>query len=198
MDETNIVNTSMTDIIDVVDDDSRSLYLFGECCDDWLPQAQAILRYNREDQAANIADNERKPIKIYIDSPGGDTRIERMFESLITTSHTPVYGINMANAYSAAALIFMACDRRYAMPFSQFLLHQGSVANVGGNYSEVIEFINTYQQDIADMTNYIFRYSNMPRDFIEEHIKHDWYISASMAVEYGVCDYVLQDLNEVL
>ena len=65
-----------------------------------------ILRWNMEDK--DIPPEDRKPIWVYIQSPGGNLLYMSALLDAIELSVTPVYTVNMGYAASAAALIFMA------------------------------------------------------------------------------------------
>ena len=83
-----------------------------------------ILRYNREDK--DIPVESRKPILLYVNTNGGSVPDGYALFDAIMTSKTPVYTINQGYCYSMGFLIFISGKKRFAMPNSTFLMHDGS------------------------------------------------------------------------
>ena len=79
-----------------------------------------ILKYNREDKGVPI--ESRKPIILYINSPGGSVIDGYGLIDAILCSKTPVYTVNQALCASMGFLIFLAGQKRFSMPRSEFLL----------------------------------------------------------------------------
>lgn len=176
--------------------DDRVIWLDTEVDYSVIELERMILKWNREDKGIQIG--ERKPIKMFIFSPGGDLDINNSFISLIKLSKTPVWSINVGVAASAAAYISMACHRRLALPGSQYLLHQGSADNISGTFEQVVSCVSDYQTKIEDLFKYIIANSNITEEVLEENFGGEWYISAEEAVELGICDKVITDLDEIL
>ena len=123
------------------DINNRVLWIDSEITEDIIGIVRHIIRWNWEDR--DIPVEKRVPIKIYINSPGGLLIPSMAVCDAILASKTPVYGINMHEASSAAAFIFICCHHRMAMPNSFFLLHLGSGGTCG-----------TFQQSRAQQENY--------------------------------------------
>ena len=96
--------------------------------------AKAILYWNEEDK--ELPTEERKPIRFYICSPGGDINFMWMLVDIMLTSKTPIYTINIGVAHSAAALIFLGGSKRFMMKHSSIMIHQGSAA-LNGDYAKL-------------------------------------------------------------
>lgn len=69
-----------------------------------------------------------KPIKILINSSGGDIEAGQMVVDAILTCPAPVVGIAMGKAMSAAFDIFLACDKRIVYPNTVLMAHSGSAS----------------------------------------------------------------------
>ena len=119
----------------------RIIWLEDDINEDSIVIVNNIIAWNIEDAGKPIED--RKPIKIYINSPGGNLNECLAICDAIRMSETPVYTINLNMAASAAAAIFMCGHRRVAMPSAQFLIHLGSGGTMG-----------TYQQTKSQQKNY--------------------------------------------
>ena len=92
--------------------------------------AQLILDYNREDKGKPT--EERQPIRLYIDSPGGDLISGFAIVGAIKASKTPVYTINVGQWSSMAFLIGICGHRRFSLPNMTFLMHDGDL-NMSGS-----------------------------------------------------------------
>lgn len=118
-------NYCFSDKFDIEDNEERRIYVNCDIDENIINFAvYHILRYNRMDK--DIPINERKPIKIYISTPGGVVTAGYALIDAIMTSKTPVYTINLGTAYSMGFLIFIAGTKRFSMPSATYLLHDGS------------------------------------------------------------------------
>ena len=83
----------------------RVIWIDDEIGDQLLQYSKYILKWNMEDEKAGIRVEDRKPIKLMIFSPGGSLYSCNHFVDIIELSKTPVWGINVGMAMSAAFLI---------------------------------------------------------------------------------------------
>ena len=103
--------------------EDRVYQLVGEVDEGLLDFSRHVIRWNREDKGKPV--EERKPIKLFFFSPGGSLDINYSVIDIIRLSKTPIIGINMGVCCSAAAYIYLACHKRYMLPHSYFVFHQG-------------------------------------------------------------------------
>ena len=136
------------DQFDIEDDEQRKIMLNSEIDEDIVSTiVYTILRFNIIDKGKKPED--RKPIFIYINSPGGSVIDGLSLVDAITNSKTPVYTINLALAASMAFHIFIAGHKRFSMPNSIFLSHQGESAS-WGTASQVRERVELFATSLAD------------------------------------------------
>lgn len=175
----------------------RVIWLDSNVDDMWLEYEKQIIEWNREDK--NIAVEDRKPIKLMFFSYGGQIDINYSFIDLIQQSKTPVLGINMGQACSAACFIFIACHKRLTMPRSSFLIHQGGVdGGFSGTYEQVVAAITEYQRQIDELADYLLQHTDITEEVLEEKFTSEWYLTAQEAVEFGVADQIITDIDEIL
>ena len=155
---------------------------------------QYINFWNKKDDAENIPVNERKPIKIYIDSNGGLIAQSLSIIDSIMLSKTPVWTINISCAYSSAFFVFIAGQRRIAYPHSSFLYHEGSVSNAGGDAAKFRNFADFYSKTLESVKKHILFCTNISEELYNEHIKDDWWISPEEALELGICDEIAKEI----
>ena len=154
-----------------------------------------IMKWNREDK--DIPEMERKPIRLMFDSPGGDLDAQAAICSVIELSKTPVIGIAIGLVASAASLIYLSCHMRLALKSSYFILHKGSAA-LSGDFENIMNSIDDYKKEVEKMVSFIIERSNYTKEEVEEHIKKDWYVRAPQALEKGLVDEIITDINALL
>ena len=149
-----------------------------------------ILRYNRLDKG--LSPDERKPIILYINSPGGAVVEGYGVIDAIINSKTPVYTVNQAACFSMGFLIFIAGHKRYAMPHSEFLLHDGSSGFGFESTAKLKDRMEFETMQIEQMTKeYIIGHSNISEELYEEKYRNEWYFLPEEGKELGVVDYII-------
>jgi ATP-dependent Clp protease protease subunit len=174
------------------DEKDRILWVEGEIGDGLFELSKMILRYNMEDK--NISVEERKPIKIFINSPGGDLDSTLAFIGMMNISKTPIWTINACWAYSAAGLILMAGHKRYALPNTEALIHSGS-GQLGGSYEQTAEQMKNYKYLVDKMREFILSRTKIDQKLFKKQSSKDWYIYTDEMLSLGVVDEIVSDLD---
>ena len=169
--------------------------LVSEVDDSLLDFARHVIRWNREDRGIPV--EERKPIRLYINSPGGDLNIFYTVKDIIEMSKTPIVAVNLGMAYSAAALLFLSCRERYMLKSSKILLHLGS-ASLGGSYLDLMSAVADYQEQVESFVSAIQEKTTYTPQGIESNISSDWYIDAEDALAHGAATKIIDDIDELL
>lgn len=163
----------------------------GEEAFDWI---EFILNINREDKGIPV--EERKPIKCIISNYGGDLENARMLSSIISLSKTPIYGYCVGMCASAASIIYLSCHKRFALPNSTFLFHQGGCDNISGTYGQISAFMNSYKKEIEELTEFYKTHTTYSEAIVEEKLaKGDWYIQINEALEKGIVNELINDID---
>jgi len=178
----------------------RKIFLNSEIDENTIETAvYHIMRYNAIDKESPI--EERKPIKLYINSPGGLVIEGFSLVDCIRLSKTPVYTINLGASFSMALLIFMAGHQRYAMPHSQFLLHDGNGGGIDST-AKLKDYLDFSLNQISKMTKeYVLSCSNISEEDFEKNYRREWYFLAKEGKKLGIVDYIIGEdcpLNEVI
>lgn len=176
-------------------ENDRKLYLDSEVDNSVLNIQRMILRWNMEDAGKPAA--ERKPIRLYIFSPGGDVDMMWSIVDIIEASETPVYTINMGVAASAAGIIFLAGHKRYMLSHSRLVIHEGS-ARMAGDAVKVVDAGESYKKMLRQMKDYILRRTGISASALNRQKCHDWELDAEYCLSHGVCDRVVEGLEEIL
>lgn len=156
---------------------------------------QQIIQYNRDDK--NIEDPyNRKPIRLVIASPGGSVNDMHALMSVMEISDTPIITIAMGQVSSAAAEIFLCGHKRLALKNTCFLFHEGSCADLTGSHAELAAFMENYNKEVKESTDFYKRKTKFDAETIESKMKQgDWYIRLDEALQNGVIDEIIEDIN---
>lgn len=185
-----IYNYCYDDQFEEEDLNGRRLYLNGEVDESVIDSiVYHIMRFNRMD--AGIPVEERKPIRLYINSPGGSVVDGYGVIDAIQSSETPVYTINLALCASMGFLIYLAGAKRYAMPHSEFLMHDGSTMGYdsAAKMRDRIEF-ETVELE-GETRKYILSRTKIDDELYTAKYRCEWYFLPVMAKELGVVDYII-------
>lgn len=182
-------NYDFCDIIDLSNGLNRNIVLTDIDASIGDSVNSYIQFFNRIDQEKKIDVNKRTPIKIYIDSNGGNLEACFTIIDAITMSKTPVWTINIGKAYSAGFFIFITGHKRFAYPNSSFLFHEGST----GIYQDANKFKNYadfYKQQLERLREITLKHTQIEPEEYDKHVKDDWWFNVDEALKYGVTDKI--------
>lgn len=171
---------------------NRVFYIDSEINETLLELSKEIVRINREDK--DIPVEQRLPIKVMIDSPGGDVASMWSFVNTVKLSKTPVWTINMCCAYSAAADILASGHKRYALPGTSVLVHSGSCYY--GGTQESAESMKKFGDKLTKSVNEFFlAHTKVDPKVFKKKAPFDWYMFEDEALEQGIIDEIITDLD---
>jgi ATP-dependent Clp protease protease subunit len=137
-------------------------------------------------------DDPEADIHLYINSPGGEVYsglaiydTMRMIRPDIRT-----YCVGMAASMAAVLLAAGTAGKRFALPNSRIMIHQGSsgfrgaIPDIEVQARETFSVINTLTQIMADHTGQTY-------DKVKSDTQRDYYMTGNEAREYGLVDKVL-------
>lgn len=147
-----------------------------------------IRRFNREDEMNNVPVEDRLPIKVYVDSPGGDIFSAMCLAECIKKSKTPVHTICTGIAMSGGAVVLMAGHKRTCYENAVGLIHKGSIG-FQGNTSDGQELMKFYEiyQDVY-YKNFIVDCMNITAEVYDEHSRKEWFLTSADMLKYGMVD----------
>ena len=177
------------------DEANRIIWLQESIDGQTLNIAKKIFKYNQLDKG--LAIEKRKPVKIFIDTAGGSVSVMWQLINVIRLSKTPIWTINFCDAMSAGSLILAAGHKRFALPGTTVLIHSGS-CNYGGNVEQVESAKKYYDEMTKKTDDFLLDVTKInPKEF-KKRKSADWYLSAEEALERGVIDKIVDDLDEIL
>jgi ATP-dependent Clp protease protease subunit len=143
------------------------------------------------------ADNPKKEIAMYINSPGGVVTSGLAIYDTMQFVRPAVSTLCIGQAASMGSLLLAAGnkDMRFALPNARIMLHQPS----GGFQGQATD-IMLHAQEILNLKkrlNEIYvRHTGQSLKKIEDALERDYFLTADMAVEWGVVDKVIQKRPE--
>lgn len=173
----------------------RKLYLEGEVDGGALNLQRMILRFNIEDEG--IPKEERKPIYLYIHSPGGDVDVMWSLVDTILMSETPIVTVNMGVAASAGGIIYLAGHRRVMLKRSRLIIHEGS-ARMAGDAVKVMDASESYRKLMKQMQEYILERTSITAQALAKQKCHDWEIDAKYCFEHGACEKIAETMADII
>jgi ATP-dependent Clp protease protease subunit len=144
------------------------------------------------------ADNPKKEISMYINSPGGVVTAGMAIYDTMQFVRPPVSTLCIGQAASMGSLLLAggAPGHRAALPNARIMLHQPS-----GGFQGQASDIERHAEDIVKMKrrlNEIYvKHTNKTYDVIERTLDRDYFMSAEEAKEFGLIDRVLASRAEV-
>lgn len=176
------------------DETDRIFWIDSNIDDNTLDLVKMIINCNREDKGKNIED--RTPIKVMINSGGGDVQVMLTIIKTMKISKTPVYTICFSSAMSAAAEILAAGHKRYALPGICIMVHSGS-CSVSGSL-EMVESQKKYVDSLTKRANDEFL-SRVKIDAktLKKKGANDWYMNEEEALKNGIIDEIITDLDDI-
>ena len=176
------------------DEADRIFWLNNDINESTLEFVKMIIRCNREDKGKNVED--RMPIKLMIDSCGGDVQVMLAVVKAMKISKTPIFTVNYCNAMSAAAEILAAGHKRYSMPGCVIMVHSGSCSY--GGTMEQAESTKKYVDALVKRANEEFlARTAVDAKTLKKKGAADWYMDENEALKYGIIDCVITDLDEI-
>ena len=139
------------------------------------------------------AEEPGKDIYLYVNSPGGSAYAGMGIYDAMQYVQSDVSTVCLGMGMSAGAMILCggAAGKRYALPNSKIMIHQGS-----GGFRGTPADIQIAAREILDMTQrmaeIISRHSGQDVDKVVRDIDRDRFMTPAEAVEYGLVDAVMK------
>ena len=155
-----------------------------------------ILAYNREDMG--ISTEERRPIRLYINSPGGSVTEGFSVISAIELSQTPIYTINIGQWSSMAFLIGISGHLRFSLPYMTFLMHDGTnfAFDSGSKAQDKMKFDDRFEREVTK--KHVLKHSRMTATEYDALARVEYYMLPEDALERGFIDEIVTDITSIL
>ena len=139
-----------------------------------------------------------EPVRIFIDSPGGDADAGYAIFDMIRFIRPPVWTVGMGLVASAAAIIQLAApkDRRVGLPNSHYLIHQ-PLSGIRGVATDIEIHAKELEKLREKINILIAEETGNPVRQVEKDTDRDYWMSAGEAVQYGLINKVITRRDEM-
>ena len=169
----------------------RTIYITDEITQEMANSFyHMIVFWNKADEEEEIDPNDRKPIKVYINTPGGDLNAVFTIIDAIKLSLTPVHTIVTGNAYSGGFFISITGHKRFCTPNSSYLFHEGSITD-GGDAGKIRNRMEFYWKQLDRLKEIVLENTKITEEEYEKRKNEDWQMWADEAVKYGIADEII-------
>lgn len=202
------VNTTMEEIDRITARENRRFYLLGQILSVDEDETrffnssvvstlvEDIFFYNRYDK--DIPPEEREPLIIYINSPGGDMNEGFALISAMKLSKTPIYTVNIGTWSSMSFLIGITGKKRFSLPDMTFLLHDG-FGVAGGSLNKLqdqMDFNRRFEEKVVK--KHVLEHSKMSSEDYDTLKRVELYMLPEDALEIGFIDEIVTDIDTIL
>ncbi|MGH8981917.1 MAG: ATP-dependent Clp protease proteolytic subunit [Acidimicrobiales bacterium] len=160
-----------------------------------------FLGHEVDDQIANLlvaeilylaAEDPERDISLYINSPGGLSYAGMAIYDAMQHVTCNVSTICVGMGMSAAAMILCggAPGKRYALPNSRIMIHQGT-AGTRGAPRDMEVHLREVMATTRRMVEIIAFHSGQPVEKVERDIDRDYFMTAEEAKAYGIVDDII-------
>jgi ATP-dependent Clp protease, protease subunit len=163
---------------------TRTIMLSGEINKDL---AEKTIR-----QLILLEDMGEEPIRIFIDSPGGDADAGYAIFDMIRFVKPKVWLIGMGLVASAAAIIQLASPKefRIGLPNSHYLIHQ-PLSGIRGVATDIEIHARELEKLRAKINKLISDETGIPFEQVEKDTDRDFWMNAEEAVKYGLISRIV-------
>lgn len=144
------------------------------------------------------AEDPHRDIALYINSPGGSVTAGLAIYDTMRLIPNDVSTLAMGLAASMGQFLLSAGTpgKRYALPHSRILMHQGS-AGIGGTAIDIEIQAENLEHVKNVLLDLIAEHTGQPRELVEKDSLRDRWFTAQQAKDYGFVDAVLTDATAV-
>ena len=139
-----------------------------------------------------------EPIKVFIDSPGGDADAGFAILDMMRFVRPPIRMIGMGLVASAGAIVLLAAPReqRFALPNSRYLIHQ-PMAGFRGVGTEIEIHAKEIDLMRRKMNDLISQETGKPVADVEQDTDRDYWMGAEEALAYGLVGSIIHSQNDL-
>jgi ATP-dependent Clp protease protease subunit len=159
-----------------------------------------------EDHVANLiiaqllfldAEDPERDISLYINSPGGVVTSGLAIYDTMQYLRAPVSTICIGMAASMASVLLAAGakGKRYALPNSRIMIHQGS-AGFRGNTPDVFIQVKELEELNKRLNKILANHTGQSEDKVNKDTDRDYFMSAEQARAYGIIDEVYAERDK--
>jgi ATP-dependent Clp protease protease subunit len=167
---------------------SNIIMLTGEINDDIASLIKAQMLF--------LGDADQKnPVKLYIDSPGGSVTAGLGILDVMQTIPNKVITICSGQCASMAAVILSCGDERLIYPNARVLIHQ-PLGGAQGQATDITIQANEINRMKALLYEIMAKKANHSPEKIRQDCERDYIMDAAAAIAYGMVDRLVPSIKE--
>lgn len=174
----------------------REIYINYPITDELINLSLEIINWNKMDNEINLPIEDRIPIKIFINSDGGDLDATLNLIDIIEISKTPVYTIGMSKCYSSGAILLISGHKRFAFNNTSFLLHDGCI-EINNYISKAIDSVKFIEKRENNLRKYILSKTNITKSLYDKKYNEDNYLTSDEMIKYDIVDEIISDISKI-
>ena len=138
------------------------------------------------------------PIKVFINSPGGDVDAGFAIYDMVRFVSCPVIMIGMGLVASAASLVLLAvpAERRIALPNSSYLIHQ-PLSEMKGNATDIEIHALQLEKVKAKLNSIISEATGTDLETVAADTDRDHWLNAEEARSYGLVSRIVESRDNL-
>lgn len=188
--------TSFSEYVDLNSSANRAIYISTITPQVAETVDKTIRMWNRIDDAEMVEWGKRVPIKLYINSTGGDFNSMLTIMDIIKLSKTPVYTINTGVVHKEAFFIFITGHQRYAYPKSSFL-YERDLKHLDEEDRSLDNYIAFYERQLTEIKDILLEKTKITENEYNKHLKGTWWMTAEDAQKLRICNEVLNAYQSI-
>jgi ATP-dependent Clp protease protease subunit len=105
----------------------------------------------------------------------------------------PVHTIGVGLAASMGSLLLASGNRRSVLPHTKVMIHQPLISGgIGGKETDIAIIAKDLSSTRHTMAEIMSKHTGMSIKKVERDIENDRYMDAKGALEYGICDDIIE------
>lgn len=139
-----------------------------------------------------------EPIRVFIDSPGGDADAGYAIFDMLRFVKPEVKTIGMGTVASAAALVHLAASRenRLSLPNAHFLIHQ-PLSGIRGVATEIEIHARELEKLQTKINKLIAEETGQKVAKVAKDTDRDYWLNAEEALQYGLISRIITTRGEL-
>jgi ATP-dependent Clp protease protease subunit len=150
---------------------------------------EVIYDINEED----IKKSQKEPIRLIVNSPGGDVYHGFALVDVISNSSTPIYTICHGHAMSAALIVYAAGHKRFASQRATFMYHEMAWSTHQEKLQYHLQEAKEGERMWKMYDEYLLSRTNLTAKQLSEvkKTRGEWYMDIKTAIRYGLVDELI-------
>ncbi len=136
---------------------------------------------------------ENEPVRIYINSGGGEVGAGLMMYDIMRDYRGTVETFCIGTAASMAAVLFAAGQKghRFILPHSRVMIHEPLLAGgFGGSATTIEKTAKSILEVRSTLNGIIAEHTGHTVEEVNKATESDYWMDAKQAIEFGICDKI--------